>query len=118
MTTEHIFAYTGKEIEGPLLALLERQKTKLAELDKKIAALPGAMVEAAQKPVDLRHVPHLAEGAAARVLLNERTTLLVGCRECELWLYEARRQPESVWYLSMGDLALIYADVDVLRLSA
>jgi len=112
----HVFAYEGKDIEAPLLALLERQKAKIAALDVKISELPAASVEAAQKPTDLLRPAKPIDTAAVR-LLGERNTLLVGKRETELWIAEARRCPESVWYLTMSDLALLYEDVDVLGLT-
>lgn len=115
--TEHTFAYTGGELQRPLANLLERQKAKIAELDAKIAALPGAMVEDAHRAVDLRNLQK-ADANPARALLNERTTLLVGKRETELWLFESRRAEMAVWRLTMSDLSLLYGDVDVLGLSA
>ncbi len=109
----HTFAYTGKELEAPLVALLARQTARLADVNAKISELPSASVEAAQKPPDLMRPAKPVDGTAIN-LLGERNKLLVGMVETRLWINESRRTPDSVWYLTMSDLALLYVDGDTI----
>lgn len=102
------FIYLGVDLLAPLEYLLVRQAADIAALDAKIAELPAASIEAAQRPPDLLrpYAPTKQEDEARR-LANERARLLVGQLETELWLFECYREPSAQWALTLADLGLL-----------
>lgn len=109
------FSYTGAELEGPMRVLLGRQLDKLAAVEAQIAALKPSVLESAQKPIDLTR-PAAAQGETqeARSLLAAREALKKAVRWTEISIFEAKRTPQGVFYLTREDLELMYEGVDVL----
>lgn len=106
--SEPTFSYSGKALAAELESLLKRQEVEVAELDAKLAAMPAAVVEAAQSPPNLmQNRAPSAEEAAARRILADQITLRVGQLETEHWLAECYRTPGACWVLDLADLGRI-----------
>lgn len=115
------FSYTGFELAPLLEQLLASHIATIAELDKKLDTFTlgqkaAAMQSTLPKPTfeydgsgNLRTKFANANNECAATL-HARDEAWIAKRECELWLLEAYRTPNTRWQLTLKELARLYPE--------
>ncbi len=99
------FTYSGRDLDAPLLRLLQSLQAQAADLLSKLKQYVHDNENDFVRWASMGPTESTAER-------NERAhkylVTLTRVRETELWLYECRRRPRATWELTLEKLAELY----------